>query len=673
MKQIAWVMGLLTACCFYAGAQQISFDSLQQKTGLPVNDTLFALALIHKADEYARKDLSKFREYATAAAIFAKRKQLDRQLSAAYEQLTTYHEGVGQLDSARYFLSLLRQLAAGSSILSVQSNFNQAASLFYRHRGDYKSALPFMMETLRLNIKIGNPIYIAGQYLNVGNNLHDLGRLEEAITYHLKALDLFKSIGNKQGESFCYQSIGNDFNQLKQYSDALPYLNKSMQLKHELNDKRGKANAYADMATTYVGLKDDEHALVNLQHAMSINKELKLVGQEALNNYAIAEIYARNGKPALAMDYYERGKLLATQAEDKALLADIQSGVAKLQTKASQVKASEQNMLEALQTSKKLGDKAAEIKTDAILADFYAKNNQFEKALTYNKEFQSQTDSSENSVLRLKIKDLEQRYNYDKQEKEIALLKKDQLISQANLKQQKTVRYGLIMLCLLVATTGMLVIARFRSKQKSRRMLDIAHFRNQIARNLHDDIGSNLSSINILSKIVLAHAGDHPAIKSDLEKIKERSSTIMESMSDIVWAINPANDSIDKTILKMKEFAAEIAEPEGINLKFREGDQLNGIKLGIKQRKDLYLIYKEAINNAVKYSCASEICTDLRYQNNMFALIIADDGKGFDSTKTGSGNGLINMKSRAQEMKASLDIRTAPGQGTTVTLELQLT
>ena len=161
-------------------------------------------------------------------------------------------------------------------------------------------------------------------------------------------------------------------------------------------------------------------------------------------------------------------------------------------------------------------------------------------------------------------------------------------------------------------------------------------------------------------------------MKNNLQKIKDHSGHMMESMSDMVWAINPANDTLEKIILRMKEHAAEILEPTKINLYFREDGTLNDIKLNLGQRKDLYLIFKEALNNAVKYSEASEMHILLSRENNFMKMQIIDNGKGFETEKSYSGNGLRNMHSRALQMQASLKIQSIQGSGSAIVLQVHI-
>lgn len=197
--------------------------------------------------------------------------------------------------------------------------------------------------------------------------------------------------------------------------------------------------------------------------------------------------------------------------------------------------------------------------------------------------------------------------------------------------------------------------------------------RTKIARDLHDEMGSTLTSINITSKVAMQEGVQEEKVKYYLQKIKDNSGRMMESMSDIVWAINPSNDSFEKVVIRMKEFAAEILEPARINYYFNEEGALDKAQLNLEQRKDIYMVFKEALNNAVKYSGATEINITLQKREEALRMIIMDNGNGFDTTGAFAGNGLKNMRGRAAEMKAGLRIDSIKGAGTTVILEVGIT
>ncbi len=196
--------------------------------------------------------------------------------------------------------------------------------------------------------------------------------------------------------------------------------------------------------------------------------------------------------------------------------------------------------------------------------------------------------------------------------------------------------------------------------------------RAKIARDLHDEMGSTLTSINIISTVAMEEKQEPEKLKQYFKKIKDHSGRVMESMSDMVWAINPVNDNFEKVILRMKEFTAELLEPARINYYFTEEGALENTHLNLEQRKDIYMIFKEALNNVVKYSEATEVTVILRRTTQNLVMVIQDNGNGFDTGKVSSGNGLKNMNSRAEEMGATIKIGSGPGNGTTIMLELNV-
>ncbi len=183
-------------------------------------------------------------------------------------------------------------------------------------------------------------------------------------------------------------------------------------------------------------------------------------------------------------------------------------------------------------------------------------------------------------------------------------------------------------------------------------------------------MGSALSSIQINSQLALK---DTTRTQLLLNRIAESASKMMESMGDIVWSINPENDTLEKMVVKMKEFAAEILEPKNISYSFEIGEEVAKIKLAVETRKNLYLIYKESVNNAAKYSDGSAVVIALCLQNNKLNLSVRDNGKGFEPSTVRPGNGLLNMAERARSLQGKLTRQSSPGHGTEILAELPIT
>jgi ligand-binding sensor domain-containing protein/signal transduction histidine kinase len=205
------------------------------------------------------------------------------------------------------------------------------------------------------------------------------------------------------------------------------------------------------------------------------------------------------------------------------------------------------------------------------------------------------------------------------------------------------------------------------------RILAVVKLRNQLARDLHDDMGSTLSTINILSSMAKTKIGIDPAKSSEyITKISENSQRMMDAMDDIVWSIKPQNDTMEKLIARMREFANEALESKDILLDMEIGEKVLDMKLSMDARRDLFLIYKEGINNAAKYSKATRLFVSFSLEKNCFILKIKDYGIGFEPADLDRGNGLDNMKKRASNLNGTLNIHSKPGEGTMLDLRIPL-
>jgi signal transduction histidine kinase len=194
------------------------------------------------------------------------------------------------------------------------------------------------------------------------------------------------------------------------------------------------------------------------------------------------------------------------------------------------------------------------------------------------------------------------------------------------------------------------------------RLLQIANMRTRIATDLHDDIGANLTRIALLSEVARGTQESGPL--SSIARIARES---VSSMSDIVWAINPKRESVVDLIRRMRQHADEVLTSRAIALRFDAMHVPGTLRLPMDVRRDLLLIFKEAVNNAARHARCSTVTIDLRVERSRMTLAITDDGVGFDTSAAGDGNGLDSMRRRAARLRGTLDIASAPG-ATTLTL-----
>ena len=189
--------------------------------------------------------------------------------------------------------------------------------------------------------------------------------------------------------------------------------------------------------------------------------------------------------------------------------------------------------------------------------------------------------------------------------------------------------------------------------------------RMQIARDLHDEVGSTLSSITFLAQAMKeSQRPEADGGNKFLSLIAESSTHAKEAMSDIVWSINPTNDSWDTIASKLRRYASELFESKGMAHNIEMPLVPVPVNINPEKRRHFWLLFKEIVTNAAKHSRCTEVHIRLVFQDGRVFLSVADDGVGFESERPSDGHGLRNIAARAKLLDATIALKTSPGQGT---------
>ena len=215
---------------------------------------------------------------------------------------------------------------------------------------------------------------------------------------------------------------------------------------------------------------------------------------------------------------------------------------------------------------------------------------------------------------------------------------------------------------LAAAAATLLVVGAYEIRLARTRGL--AQLRLRLGRDLHDEVGSNLGSIALVAQIMDDEAG--PAGSPDASEIRRIAKATVESLRDIVWFLDPAYDRMSDLVARMKETANTMLR--GVPFEFHEQGAIGASELPLTFRRNALPFYKEALNNIVKHSQATRVEITVAGSAPRFRLDIRDNGVGFDEQQVRQGNGIKNLRRRAAEMGGKFEVRSQPGQGTTVTL-----
>lgn len=211
-------------------------------------------------------------------------------------------------------------------------------------------------------------------------------------------------------------------------------------------------------------------------------------------------------------------------------------------------------------------------------------------------------------------------------------------------------------------------------QQKSRQKQAILNERLRISRDLHDEVGATLSGISMYSHIAKEQikGQSRDVLFSSLNIMQESSNEMVKKLNDIIWLLNPEQARLQQLFERLEEYIRQLAEFSNVSVSVDIIDHISAIELPLEARKNIYLIFKEAINNSFKYSQAGSISLSIKTEKPNLEFILEDDGAGFDIETVKRGNGLNNMQSRANEIGAVINLHSFPGNGTRLSLTYRL-
>jgi two-component system, NarL family, sensor histidine kinase UhpB len=472
----------------------------------------------------------------------------------------------------------------------------------------------------------GNEARIIHAYITsslIASNQKDI---QKSLDYELKVISLLeKSKSNLSTLARRYISAGMSSNTLHKDSVVIVgYFNNAVEKARQLNDKFNLRDVYYQLAVFYKEHKD----------------------------------YTR------AYEYYTKHILY----KDSVINGNTATNIAELEKKYQTEK--KDNEILRLNTTQRIKQLQIE-KQNALLA-----GNLLE-AKKKESEIELLSKAAELQELRISQQDeqLEKQQLLAKNnEQQLQLAEKEKQLQQRKLKNAETIRNFILAGIALLSVLAYFLFNRYQLKRKIREQEALLAVRNNIAKDLHDEIGSTLTSIKILSEVSEKSLHkDQVKASSFLQKITEQSSAVQQGISDIVWAVKPENDRMENMLIRMREYIAQTLEAKNIQTSINIDEQILHNTLDMNQRRDFFLIFREAINNIAKYAGATTVAISLGKKNQELQMQITDNGKGFDVSKVTSSNGLKNMQSRATALNGKLLIESKTGIGTTLLLQLPTT
>lgn len=649
--------------------QQIKLDSALIVLSQHKGDTTEINTLIWLARFSEGKDARQAQQYLQEAIHLSERLKLKNSIAICYNEMGALYHNQGQYDSS----SLYYHQALDASVKNAKqrSVAYQGLSVNLLWLTQYDSARYYLEQAEVIAKKNKDFQDLAGIYNSLGNIFLQEDNYEQALKQYILAAKIQDSLLNDPvAQSRALVNIGNVQYLIGDFDKAISYAKEAESIALEHDIKKHLAYIAQLMGRIYRKQQKTDKALLEYKRALQVYQQLGYV-REASETYSnIGNIYFDKGDFKEARNQYKKAISIAKKSANNQLLGGVYAAMGYAHFQLKQYDTAVDYLDSAQVIAKKINDPYTILDSYEVLSDIYTEQHKYKEALLYQQAFTALKDSLTEASSIKAIQELEVKYQNEKKAGEIKLLKASQSVQDLTLSRQRLIITATVILLVSLIVIAFLLVNRYRVMSRTQRLLEIEKVRNNLARDLHDDIGSTLSSINILSQVALSEKNGN--VQNYLQRIGDQSARIMEDMGDLVWSVNPHNDSIKQVVTHMREFAAEILESKNISYQFTDLTT-QGVRLTPEQRKNLFLIFKETINNAAKYSEANRIDITLQQTANSLTLRITDNGKGFELDRIKSGNGLRNQKERAAEIDAAFTLKSVAGEGTSVELQLGIT
>ncbi|MBL0053879.1 MAG: tetratricopeptide repeat protein [Bacteroidetes bacterium] len=563
------------------------------------------------------------------------------------------HKSMSNYDTAMVYQRLAFQYYTETHDSSNMALVLNNIGLPYNSKSDYITAFVCYNDARKIALSINDSVTLGKLMVNIGLNYYHQKKYDLALNYYNTALVIQSRMHDVNSVGNINLNIGLIHDKLNRYDSALFHYNVALEIYTDIGNKNSKALVNSNIGNTYSKKGEYVKALMYHNIAQPIFVALKDKNNTARGYSNMAETY-----------------LMIVQDSVTKNLPD------SLKSKTNLLQQAEIFLQQAIAIKQQIGDLNGLQNSYSSLSNCYRLMGNYKNAFDALQNNNALKDSifkiqSNELVAELELKNT------------ASINNKEARIQELELNASKRQRWFLIAVMVLLANIFAMVIYYYRNRQQKR----IIKMRNSISRDLHDEVGSSLSSIALYGDVAIKKMKDNPEESSALlQKIKTTTTSIHESINDIVWSIGTRNDKFENIINRMRDYASQSIEQTQATLNFEVIGNFDNVNLSMIERKNIYLIFKEAINNCVKYAQCKNVNVIFSINGKKLSLIIKDDGLGFSTEEykkkngyngilklSGGGTGLSNMKQRADEINAEFKLGSEVNKGTEIIFSMDVT
>jgi len=587
-------------------------------------------------------------------------------------------------DSAVYYYSKATSLALSLKNVQLFISCMQQHIELLNNQAKFEDALNLAQQHIAMADQLKNARVQMLAYNEAANEYEYLGNYEPATEYYLKSLTLAAKIGDKKWQQRINNNLGSVFLALKDYATGYTYSSRACQMAREDRDTETVANCLVNMSVAELNQKKYSQALQHLDEAENVGyriKDMTLVA-DALSDKGLVYLTSHDLNAAAAS--YQKQKTIAEQYDLPYEKMYSLFQLAMVEKEKGDYKNANSFASHAIAIGEKVGTADELMEMYDSMSVIKQRLSDYKSALYYKNRYIAIDDSLLNQRVQTNIHNLNIQYRTAQKDKQIAEQNLRIEKNKAAIERKNT--------WILVSLAGIIVLLliwvlsmrSYRHKQKlyqqqlitmqkqhevdtlKTTMLAKEEERNRIAREMHDDIGSALTTILYLSDD-LKTQNQPTALTAD--RIASTASSVVDKMNEIIWSMNPDYDTLNDLIAYTRQHCAEFLGDHGLEYDLEVPDRMDDLTLSGEQRRNIYLVVKEALHNIVKHASATRVNIHFRIDNNSLAISIHDNGKGFTQTSS-FGNGLKNMRHRIETIGG--DFHIINDKGTTIELNCPL-
>lgn len=584
-------------------------------------------------------------------------------------------------DSAIYFYQQANRLSTSlnyaAGIIRYINNYTAVLNV----QGKYDESLALHDQALELEDKFHLKYERAKTLFNIGVVYQYKGDYKAAMDHFLSNLPAFEEEENGIGLQIVYANIAGIYRSLNQKDKALEFAEKSLALalKHP-DDLTEIGHSYLNMANALKDAGRIKEQETFLYKAYDLSKQIPDINLQETALINLGDFLTDKVSPDTYLPLFRKALILADSLDDVYGKSLILQGIGYGLFRKGNYREAEQQAMEALRFSREYEQHESEAKTLLLLSDIRIGLGDLAASSRYRGEYDSVYSAIVSKDLLKNLQQLET--SYELQKKKAELLKQQLQLEQKD-RQTSRQRTWLWLLIAGVIVMGLLIfwgrryyrqrqqldkknLEALKSGQENLRLKSLMEGqlleRQRISQEMHDDMGTGLTSILFLSRTIQGQ-------ESVSARLKQTAQDLIQKMNEIIWVMNHQQDTLDSLVAYMRMHIAEALDNAGIGYSFTVTEPLPLIKLNQEYRRNVYLCCKEAVHNCIKHSGADEVKISVEAGSRL-EICIQDNGHGLPAGRK-AGNGLSNMERRMEQTGGTFTLRSGE-KGTTILLTAPL-